>query len=477
MLNEYLGSLNNFMYTYILIFLLIGSGVYFTIRTGFVQIRRIGDVMRILKEKSRDDNGVKQVSSFQALMISTASRVGTGNIAGIAAAIATGGPGAVFWMWLMAVIGGASAFIESTLAQLYKVKDGDSFRGGPAYYIQRGIGQRWLGCLFSVFLIACFAYGFNGLQTYNIATAIKFYIPDFDNSMWPMVIGIVMAVLTGLVIFGGVHRIGFITSVIVPVMAGGYILIGLIMILTNLSAVPGVFKQIFSQAFDAQAIVGGFAGSAVVTGIKKGLFSNEAGMGSAPNAAASAAVSHPAKQGLIQTLSVFLDTLVICSTTAMILMVSGVEVSQDITYVQNAVSSTFGPIGILFITIAIFFFAFSSLVGNYYYTESNLRFIKDDKRLLFVFRLTCLIAIFLGAQASFDTVWNLADILMGCMAIVNIFAILVLGNQALKVLADYDRQRKEGKDPVFFASHIGMKREDLDYWHDEDHVPGWEKEK
>lgn len=476
MLNEYLGSLNNFMYTYILIFLLIGSGVYFTIRTGFVQIRRIGDVMRILKEKSRDDDGVKQVSSFQALMISTASRVGTGNIAGIAAAIATGGPGAVFWMWLMAVIGGASAFIESTLAQLYKVKDGDSFRGGPAYYIQRGIGKRWLGCLFSVFLIACFAYGFNGLQTYNIATAIKFYIPDFDNSMWPMIIGIIMAALTGLVIFGGVHRIGFITSIIVPIMAGGYILIGLVMIFTHLSAVPGVFKEIFSQAFDAQAIVGGFAGSAVVTGIKKGLFSNEAGMGSAPNAAASAAVSHPAKQGLIQTLSVFLDTLVICSTTAMILMVSGVPVSQDITYVQDAVSGTFGPIGILFITIAIFFFAFSSLVGNYYYTESNLRFIKDDKRLLFVFRLTCLAAIFLGAQASFDTVWNLADILMGCMAIVNIFAILVLGNQALKVLADYDRQRKEGKDPVFFASHIGMKPEDLDYWHDEDHVPGWDTE-
>ena len=472
MLNEYLGSLNNFMYTYILIFLLIGSGVYFTIRTRFVQIRRIRDVIRILGEKSRDENGVKQVSSFQALMISTASRVGTGNIAGIAAAIATGGPGAVFWMWLMAVIGGASAFIESTLAQVYKVKDGDSFRGGPAYYIQRGLGKRWLGCLFSVLLIACFAYGFTGLQTYNIATAIKYYIPGFDGSLWPMVIGIVLAVLTGLVIFGGVHRIGFISSVIVPVMAGGYILIGLIMIVTHLPAVPGVFQAIFSQAFDAQAIAGGFAGSAVVTGIKKGLFSNEAGMGSAPNAAASAAVSHPAKQGLIQTLSVFLDTLVICSTTAMILMVSGVPVSQDITYVQDAVSSTFGPAGILFITIAIFFFAFSSLIGNYYYTESNLRFIRDDKRVLFIFRITCLVAIFLGAQASFDTVWNLADILMGFMAIVNIIAILLLGNLAVKVLKDYDRQRKAGKDPVFFASHIGMKPEEIDYWHDTDHMPG-----
>lgn len=476
MLNEYLGQLNNFMYTYILIFMLIGAGVYFTIRTRFVQLRRIGDVIRILKEKSRDENGTKQVSSFQALMISTASRVGTGNIAGIAAAIAAGGPGSVFWMWLMAVIGGASAFVESTLAQIYKVKDGDSFRGGPAYYIQRGIGKRWLGCLFSVFLIACFAYGFNGLQTYNISTAISYYIPNYSDSMWPMIIGIVMAVLTGLVIFGGVHRIGFITSVIVPVMAGGYILIGLIMIVTHLPAVPGVFRQIFSQAFDAQAIMGGFAGSAVVTGIKKGLFSNEAGMGSAPNAAASAAVSHPAKQGLIQTLSVFLDTLVICSTTAMILMVSGAPVSQDITYVQNAVSSTFGSLGILFITIAIFFFAFSSLVGNYYYTESNLRFIKDDKRILFVFRLTCLLAIFLGAQANFNTVWNLADILMGFMAIVNIIAILILGNVAVEALKDYDRQRKAGKNPVFYASHIGMKREELDYWHDDDRVPDGQDE-
>lgn len=461
-LNEFLGGLNNFLYTYVLIFLLIGAGVYFTIRTRFVQIRRIGDVMRILKEKGEDQDGKKQVSSFQALMISTASRVGTGNIAGIAAAIATGGPGAVFWMWLMAVVGGASAFIESTLAQIYKVRDGNSFRGGPAYYISRAMGKRWLGCVFSVLLIACFAYGFNSLQTYNISTALGYYIPNFSETHWPMIIGLVMAALTAVVIFGGVHRIGFMTSVIVPVMAIGYILIGLIMIFTHLSAVPVVLKEIFTQAFDVQAIMGGFAGSAIVTGIKKGLFSNEAGMGSAPNAAATAVVSHPAKQGLIQTLSVFLDTLVICSTTAMILMVSGVEVSQDVTYVQNAVSSTFGEIGIAFITIAIFFFAYSSLIGNYYYTESNLRFIKDNKLLLNAFRCTCLVAIFLGAQASFDTVWNIADILMGFMSIVNIFSLFVLGGIAVRALEDYDKQRKEGKDPVFRASNIGL--HDTDCW-------------
>ena len=454
--NLVLTPLNNFMYSKLLIFLLILAGVYFTIRTGAVQIRRIGDVRKILRERAEKKDGQRQVSSFQALMISTASRVGTGNIAGIAAAIAAGGPGAVFWMWLMAVIGGASAFIESTLAQIYKIKDGNSFRGGPAYYIQRGLGKRWLGCIFSVLLILCFAYGFNGLQSFNISSAIKYYVPHYDQTALPMLVGLLLAVLTGLVIFGGVHRISTITSVIVPVMAGGYILIGLVMFFTHLSAVPGVFATIFREAFNMQAIFGGFAGSAVVIGIKRGLFSNEAGMGSAPNAAATAVVSHPVMQGLIQTLSVFLDTLVICSTTAMILLVSGVPASEDISYVQRAVHTTFGELGIHFITLAIFFFAFSSLVGNYYYTESNLRFIKDNKVLLNAFRITCLIAIFLGAQADFSTVWNLADILMGFMSIVNIFAIVLLGNIALRALHDYDLQRKRGQDPVFRAKDIGL---------------------
>lgn len=460
MLNELLGKSNDLLYSYVLIFLLVGAGVWFTIRTGCVQLRRLGDVMRILKEKNGAEDGKKPVSSFQALMISTASRVGTGNIAGIAAAIATGGPGAVFWMWLMAVIGGASAFVESTLAQIYKVRDGDSFRGGPAYYISRALGKRWLGCVFSVLLIICFAYGFNSLQTYNIATALSHYIPNYAGSRWPMVIGLVVAALTAAVIFGGVHRIGFITSVIVPIMAGGYILIGLIMIVTHLSAVPGVLREIFAQAFDFAAIRGGFAGSVVMIGVKKGLFSNEAGMGSAPNAAATAAVSHPAKQGLIQVLSVFLDTLVICSTTAMILMVSGVPASKDITYVQQAVSSTFGEAGIAFVTVAIFFFAYSSLIGNYYYTESNLLFIKNDKRLLNLFRCTCLVAIFLGAQSGFDTVWNLADITMGLMAIVNILCLFALNGVAMRTLADYDRQRKAGKNPVFHAKDIGLHNTD-----------------
>ncbi len=460
--NGFMGVLNEVLYSKLLIFLLIAAGLYFTVRTGFVQIRSMGDVMKILKERGEEKDGKRQISSFQALMISTASRVGTGNIAGIASAIAIGGEGAVFWMWLMAIIGGASAFIESTLAQIYKVHDGNSFRGGPAYYIQKGLGKRWLGCVFSVLLILCFAYGFNGLQAFNISSAIKYYVPHYDQTSIPMIVGLILAVITGVVIFGGVHRISFITSVIVPIMACGYILIGLVMFFSNIAIVPDVFATIFTKAFDFKAFAGGFAGSAVVQGIKRGLFSNEAGMGSAPNAAATAVVSHPVKQGIIQTLSVFLDTLVICSTTAIILLTSGVEKTQDISYVQRAVSTVFGDVGILFITIAIFFFAFTSLVGNYYYTESNLLFIKNSRTLLNAFRITCLIAIFLGAQADFSTVWNLADVLMGFMSIVNIFAIVLLSNIAVNALRDYDKQRSEGINPVFKAKNIGLK--DLDTW-------------
>ena len=460
--NGFMGVLNEVLYSKLLIFLLIAAGLYFTVRTGFVQIRSMGDVMKILKERGEEKDGKRQISSFQALMISTASRVGTGNIAGIASAIAIGGEGAVFWMWLMAIIGGASAFIESTLAQIYKVHDGNSFRGGPAYYIQKGLGKRWLGCVFSVLLILCFAYGFNGLQAFNISSAIKYYVPHYDQTSIPMIVGLILAVITGVVIFGGVHRISFITSVIVPIMACGYILIGLVMFFSNITIVPDVFATIFTKAFDFKAFAGGFAGSAVVQGIKRGLFSNEAGMGSAPNAAATAVVSHPVKQGIIQTLSVFLDTLVICSTTAIILLTSGVEKTQDISYVQRAISTVFGDVGILFITIAIFFFAFTSLVGNYYYTESNLLFIKNNRTLLNAFRITCLITIFLGAQADFSTVWNLADVLMGFMSIVNIFAIVLLSSIAINALRDYDKQRSEGINPVFKAKNIGLK--DLDTW-------------
>lgn len=466
MFNDLLSSLNDFLYSYILIFLLVAAGIYFTIRTKFVQFRLIGDAIKTLKEKSVKNDSGKSVSSFQALMISTASRVGTGNIAGIATAIVAGGPGAVFWMWLMALIGGASAFVESTLAQVYKVKDGKEFRGGPSYYIERALGKRWLGVLFSVLLIACFAYGFNGLQTYNMSSALQYYIPNYSDTILPAIVGLLIAAATAFVIFGGVHRIGFITSVIVPIMASIYILMGLFITFTNLDRVPEMFSLIFEGAFDFRAIFGGFAGSTVLIGIKRGLFSNEAGMGSAPNASATAEVSHPVKQGMVQVLSVFIDTLLICTTTAFILLLSGVtgipEKLDGIPFVQAAISANVGSIGIHFITFSIFAFAFTSLVGNYYYAESNILFIKNNRILLNVFRVTCLVAIFLGAQADFSTVWNLADVLMGFMAIENILVIFLLGGIACKVLKDYTRQKKQGLDPVFKAKDVGL--DNTDFW-------------
>ncbi len=459
--NDVLTKLNDIMYTYILIIMLVGVGLYFTIRTKGVQFRLLIDGIKTMMERAETgENGEKKVSSFQALMISTASRVGTGNIAGIATAIAAGGPGAVFWMWLMALIGGASAFIESTLAQVYKIKEGGQYRGGPSYYMEKALGKRWMGVLFSILLIICFAYGFNGLQAYNISSSLEYYVANYSETNIPMILGIVLAAATAWVIFGGVHRIGFISSVVVPVMAVLYILMGLVTMVINITELPRVIKIILDGAFDVQAIMGGFAGSAVVIGIKRGLFSNEAGMGSAPNASASADVDHPVKQGLVQVISVFIDTILICSSTAMMLLVSGIEgksgVLDGIPYVQQAIRSNVGEWGIHFITFSILAFAFSSLIGNYYYAESNILFIKENKIVLTIFRITCLVAIFLGAQADFSLVWNIADITMGFMAIINIIAIFLLGEVALKVLRHYEQKKRAGEKTVFYEEEVGL---------------------
>ena len=468
------GEISGFMYTYILVFLLVIVGIWFSVRTKFVQIRYIKDMFTQLTEK-KHVKGERSISSFQALMVSTASRVGTGNIAGIATAIATGGPGAVFWMWLMAVIGAASAFIESTLAQIWKVRGADGeFRGGPAYYIQQALGKRWLGIVFAVALILCFAFGFNGLQSYNMASALEYYIPDYATNGAAIALGIVLAVMTAFVIFGGAKRISIITSVIVPIMALAYIALAIWTTVTNLGEIPAVFSLIFASAFDFQSIFGGFAGSVVMLGIKRGLFSNEAGMGSAPNAAATASVSHPVKQGLVQSLSVYIDTLLICTCSAMMVLIFYVQdpataaVLNGMPLVQLAVNNSVGVGGIHFVTFAIFAFAFSSLIGNYFYAESNLRFIfGGNKAILTVFRLLCLVVIFFGCLNSFDLAWNLADIFMGFMAIINLVTILLIGKWALRALDDYTAQRKLGKDPVFVADSIeGMPATEC--WHVEE---------
>ncbi len=467
------GEIDGFMYTYILVFLLVVVGIWFTVRTKCVQIRYLKDMFTQLTEKKHVP-GERSISSFQALMVSTASRVGTGNIAGIATAIATGGPGAVFWMWIMSIVGAASAFIESTLAQIWKMRGADGeFRGGPAYYIQQGLGKRWLGVVFAVALILCFAFGFNGLQAYNMTSALEYYIPDYATNGTAIAVGLVIIVFTAFVIFGGAKRISIITSIVVPVMAIAYIALAVWTTVSNLGEIPAVFGLIFASAFDFQSIFGGFAGSVVMLGIKRGLFSNEAGMGSAPNAAATASVSHPVKQGLVQSLSVYIDTLVICTCSAMMVLIfyvqnpDAAQALNGMPLVQMAVNNSVGEAGIHFITFAIFAFAFSSLIGNYFYAESNVRFIANNKYVLLVFRVLCLAAIMYGCLNSFDLAWNLADIFMGFMAIINLVAILLLGKWALKALDDYTAQRRAGKDPVFMASSIaGLPATEC--WHEDE---------
>ncbi len=459
---DFLESFDDRLYAYVLIPLLVIAGIYFSFRTKFVQFRLLKDAFKALTEKAEKG----KVSSFKSLMISTAAKIGVGHIAGIASAIIIGGPGSVFWMWIMAIFGASSAFIESTLAQIYKVKDGKGgFRGGPAYYMQKAFNKRWLGVLFSCLLIAAYAYGFNALQSFQLSSAFTPYIHDYKNSIYPTIVGIILAAITALVIWGGTHRIGFISAYIVPIMSLAYIALAVFVTVKNFDKIPYVFSSIFSEAFNFKAIFGAtFYKSALVMGTKRGLFSNEAGMGSAPNAAATADVLHPANQGLAQVVSVFIDTMLICTSTAFIVLLSGVDLHSglgDIPVVQEAVRSQAGSLGLNIIAFSIFAFAFTSIIGNYCYAETNMLFIKDNKTLLNIFRITCLITVFWGARANARTVWNISDSIMGLMAVVNIVVILLIGNIAIKALNDYCKQKKNGKVPTFVAKDIGLDNTDV----------------
>ena len=456
-INYLFDLVENGLYAYILIPLLVIAGVYFTFRTKFVQFRLIKDAFKSLTEKAEKG----KVSSFKSLMISTASKVGVGHIAGIASGIIIGGPGAVFWMWLMAILGSASAFIESTLAQIYKVRDENGgFRGGPAYYMQKAFNKKWLGILFSCLLIAGYAYGFNALQSFQLSSALTPYIENYKNSMYPTIVGLILAILTAVVIWGGTHRIGFISVYVVPIMSLAYISVAVYIGAKNFEKIPAVLALIFEDAFDFKAIFGAlFYKSALMMGTKRGLFSNEAGMGSAPNAAATAEVLHPVNQGLAQVLSVFIDTLLICTATAFIVLLSGLNLNcglEDIPFVQEAVRSQVGTFGVHLIAFSIFAFAFTSIIGNYCYAETNVLFIKNNKVLLNIFRVTCVITVFLGAQADARTVWNISDLFMGLMAVVNIVVIILISNVAINALTDYLRQKKDGKVPVFVAQNAGI---------------------
>ena len=459
-INDIILKFNNFLWTYILIALLLVLGAYFTIRTNFVQFRYLKEMFRLLGDGFSNKKEKGSISSFQAFCISTASRVGTGNLAGIAIAISVGGPGAIFWMWIIALIGAGSSFVESTLAQIYKEKNEDgSFRGGPAYYMQKGLNKKWMGVLFSVLITLAFGLVFNSVQSNTITESFN---TAFGVNR--LVIGIILTVLTALIIFGGIHRIAKVTEVLVPVMALAYIGIAVIILIMNATEIPSVLKLIVENAFGFKEVAGGTLGGALLLGIKRGLFSNEAGMGSAPNAAATANVTHPVKQGVIQTLGVFTDTLIICSCTAFIILLSGVDysgpnASTGIKLTQDALSAQIGPFGNTFIAICILLFAFSSIVGNYYYGESNIEFLNDKKWFLFAYRVCVILMVLFGSIAKVDVVWNLADVFMGLMAIVNLVAIFMLSKYAFLALKDYTEQKKSGiKEPIFKASSIpGLK--------------------
>ncbi|KEI06762.1 sodium:alanine symporter [Clostridium botulinum C/D str. BKT2873] len=454
---KFVGSVNNMLWSYILIALLIIMGLYFTIQSNFVQIRYFKEMFKLLGEGAGKSMSSKKeehhgVSSFQAFCISTASRVGTGNLAGVAIAISLGGPGAVFWMWIIALIGAGSSFVESTLAQVYKTKDKHGFRGGPAYYMEKGLNKRGLGIVFSILITVSFGLIFNSVQANTISLAF-----EEAFGIKRMVFGIILVAVTSVIIFGGIKRIAKVVEVIVPVMAIAYILVALFVVTKNITHVPEMFKIIFQNAFGIKQITGGSLGAAILMGIKRGLFSNEAGMGSAPNAAATAGVTHPAKQGLIQTLGVFTDTILICSCTAFIVLISGAYTDkklEGIKLTQNALSSQIGHWGNIFIAICILLFAFSSIVGNYYYGESNIEFLKCGKVWIIVYRISVLGMVLFGSVAKIQIVWDLADLFMGTMAIINLIAIWKLSPLAFKVLKDYTRQKKEGKDPVFTADSI-----------------------
>ena len=464
-ITKFFSGVDDVMYYPILIIVLAAAGLFFSFRTKFVQLRLFGTSCKLIVEKPASE---QKVSSFQALMVSTASRVGTGNIVGVSTAICIGGPGACFWMWLMCIIGASSAFIESTLAQIYKqkYKDGGCY-GGPAYYIEKALKAPVIAIIFCVFLIATYAFGFNLLCSYNVQSCFKAY--EFYDSTWtPLIVGGILAAAVAFCVMGGGKRIIKLTEKLVPIMGITYVLVSLIVVFAHVSYIPQAFADIFQNAFDFRAIFGGLSGSCMVYGIKRGLFSNEAGVGSAPNASASADVTHPVKQGLVQTVSVYIDTMLLCTATALMCLCSGVARNGDVAgapYVQNAVSTILGGFGPIFITIAMVLFAFTTLIGNLYYVDNALIYLnkkrQPSKRFMTVFYIACVLVIFVGALASMDLAWSLADITMGLEAIINIVVIVLLGKIAFKALEDYEKQKKEGKDPVFHESNIGIDNTDV----------------
>lgn len=464
---DIINHINDFLWTYVMIALLLGAALWFTFRTSGVQFRYFGQMWRLLARSGvrhdTEEAGSRhaRVSSFQAFAVSVASRVGTGNLAGVATAIAIGGPGSVFWMWVIALLGSANAFVESTLAQLFKVRGDHSFVGGPAYYIYRGIGSRVWAVTFAILITITFALAFNSVQSNTIALAVEPY------GISKVLTGAILSALTIACIWGGIRSIARVSAVVVPVMAIFYVVLAAVVVVMNLHHFPDVMRMILEDAFGVDSVAGGGAGMAVIMGVKRGLFSNEAGEGSTPNAAATAAVSHPVKQGLLQSFGVFVDTLLVCTATAFIILCSGVFDTgvTGISLTQQALDSELGmSAGSAFVAVAIFFFAFSSIIANYYYGEANVRFISGKSWPVIVLKIASTAMVMVGSLVELDMVWALADITMALMTICNVGAILILGRYAVACLKDYDSQLKNGVDPVYRRSAIPSLARITDCW-------------
>lgn len=469
MIVDILSKIDEVFYYPILLVILAAAGIIFSFRTKFIQIRLFPNAWKVILEKPQDS---ESVSSFQALMVSTASRVGTGNIIGVSTAICLGGPGAVFWMWVLAILGSASAFVETTLAQIYKKrnKNGGGCFGGPEHYLRDVLKSKPLAIAFVIFLILTYGFGFNMLCSYNLQSTFATY-SFYDPKITPTIIGAILAIVLLVCILGGGKSIVKTTEVIVPIMGFAYVAIALIVLFMNISFLPHVIEMIFTDAFDFKAIGSGIAGSCMVYGIKRGLYSNEAGVGSAPHAAAAADVSHPCKQGLVAVVSVCIDTIFLCTASAIMCLCSGVAPTAEVagaTYVQQCIQSALGAFGPIFITVAMVLFAFTTLIGNLYYVDTGLTFLNHDrlpgKKFMTIFRIVSVVIVFLGAIAPMDACWALADITMGGMAVINIPACMILGRTAIRAARDYEKQRKAGKDPVFRAADIGLKTDNLEYW-------------
>lgn len=471
-LQDAVDAVSGLLTDYVMVTVLLFAAIFFTIITRGVQFRMIGEMCRLLVNSGKRDNDPRKqdephhgtISSFQAFALSIASRVGTGNLAGVATAIALGGPGAVFWMWIIALFGASSAFVESTLAQLFKVKGDKSFMGGPAYYIQKGLHKRWWSVTFAVLITLTFGFAFSSVQSNTIASAF-----DACFSFPKEWMAVILTAVTLVVIWGGVQRVSRFSEIIVPFMAVAYILLAIVIIIMNISRIPEILAMIFENAFGVNQAMGGTLGAAIIMGVKRGLFSNEAGEGSTPNAAATASVTHPVKQGLIQALGVYTDTMLVCSATAFIILCSGmfIEGHDGIVLTQKAIDANLGgghQYGSIFVCIAILFFAFTSIIANYYYGEANIRFIYNNERVVDVYRLLVGVVVYIGSVTTLDLVWGFADITMALMTLCNLAAIFMLGKYAVILLKDYTQQRKAGKNPVYRADTIPEIAAETECW-------------